>query len=118
MDLEYNDSMEFIERKHTTEMLLDAASLQADVYLLEKVNGRSRVLARKSRLFNLQFEVIWELLSFVSTMEIKDNRIAYNASKLACDTNVITTTPPIIKDVPKKNILPKRKSTLQSNGKK
>lgn len=110
--------MEFAERKRTTEMLLDAASLSADIKLLENTNSRSRVLARRSRLHNLQFEIIWELLSFIGANDIEDNRIAYNANQLSSDANIAPINPIIAENTPKKNTLPRKKSTRQSIGKK
>lgn len=110
--------MEFTERKRVTELLLDAAALFADLELLERTNPRSRVLARRYRLHNLQFEVIWELLLFVSPNEISNYRSTYSTKIPVVKEDIQQPILQIEVDLPKKNTLPRKKSTQQSNGKK
>lgn len=72
--------MGYSENKNHFEELYDVQFLDSDFALLEKKHPKNRVLARRNRIKNLAFEVLWELLKIASIKEIKDNR--------GCDTAI------------------------------
>lgn len=66
--------MEYSEHKKQFEELYNEQFLDCDLALLEKKHPKSRVLARRNRIKDLAFEVLWELLKVVSVFEIESNR--------------------------------------------